>query len=61
MYVALFEQVVLNSRARCHQYADRCHQYADDTLLYMRLTPGFNIFGDLGKCARWCCALVSVK
>jgi len=44
MYVAPLEQVILNSGARCHPYAD-------DTQLYMRLTPGPNILSDLGKCA----------
>jgi len=50
MYVAPLEQVVLDSGARCHQYAD-------DTQLYIRLTPGPDTLGDLGKCAdcvaRW--------
>jgi len=43
MNVAPLEQVVFNNGARCHEYAD-------DTQLYMRLTPGPNTLGDLGKC-----------
>jgi len=50
MHVAPLEQVVLNSGARCHQYAD-------DTQLCMPLTSGPDTLGDLGKCAdcvaRW--------